>query len=972
MKYLQLIIALSLASLPATALAQQDDGSAQEGPAQQQAGAARLTKAPELLEAPEADYTQEAVDAGIEGAVQLELTISATGEVTKVEVLSGLGYGLDEAAVAAAKKFVFSPAEVNNQPAAVSLNFAIDFSLPIMSAIFRGRLVELETDAIIDDATVGIEYQGDEYDPAPRAQMSVKEDGSFSFEGVPPGTYRVDLSAPGYPDRAEIVELGSGDEVEVAYRFTKAPVNLRGEIRESGTRTPLAGIEVRVIDANTNEELSTEYSDADAIFSFRDLAPGKYRLIFGADGYETFSEEVEVKEGEVTGGVFYLRAEYYDEFTVKTTARREETEISRKRIELDELRRIPGTGGDAVRVVQNLPGVARPSYVSGSLIVRGASPEDTKVFLQGDSIPLVFHFLGGPAVISSEMLEAVDFYPGNFSTYYGRATGGIVALRTRSPREDRFHGFAEVDLIDATAQFEGPITENLSFALSARRSYIDTVLPVLAPEELTDQVTVSPRYYDYQGWLTWRANKENKLELFLYGSDDTVATIFDDDDGPIGNADVQIEGLSFSQLFHRGQLRWEWKPANEAIENEALVSFGLNRAGFDLAENLYFFADYYQTQVRNDLKINVADNLNLRVGADLQFGNVDYRLEVPRQDADPGRGNGATGAEGGGPGGFAISKNGIITQQSAPLLQPAFYIEANYKPIEALKLTPGVRIDHYGDIARTSVSPRFSTRLKLNDELLLKGGVGLFTQPPLPNESDKELGNPNLDFESAIHYALGAEWRPLEYLEVDTTLFYRSMFDLVDSTNAVVENAQGEVENLLLDNNAKGRAYGLELMVRHRPQNNLFGWVAYTLSRAERFNQKTESYDLFRYDQTHILSLVAGYNLPFQIDISGRFRLVTGSPYTPIAGAVWDADQDRYQAVYGTPLSARKATFHQLDVRIDKKFVFDSFILGAYIEVLNAYNAVNEEGRANNFNYRESGPVPGLPIIPTLGVNGRF
>jgi len=970
MKYLQLIIALSLVSLPGTALAQEDAPSQDQGA--QQDGGARLTKAPELIEAPEAEYTQAAVDAKIEGSVQLELTVSATGEVTKVTVLSGLGYGLDESAVEAAKRFVFSPAEVNNLPATVSLNFAIDFSLPIMPASFKGKLVELESGQLISDATVAIEYQGDEYDPAPRAAMSVKEDGSFSFEGVPPGTYSVALSAPGYPDRTEQVELGSGDAVEVAYRFTKAPVNLRGEVRESGTRAPLAGIEVRLSDAQTGEEIATEYSDGDAIFAFRDLPPGTYKLVFQAEGYEPFNQDVQVKEGEVTGGIFYLRAEYYDEFTVKTTAQREEAEISRKRIELDELRRIPGTGGDAVRVVQNLPGVARPSYVGGSLVVRGAAPEDTKVFLQGDNIPLVFHFLGGPAVISSEMLEAVDFYPGNFSTYYGRATGGIVALRTRSPRQDRFHGFAEIDLIDATAQFEGPVTENLSFALSARRSYIDTVLPLLAPDELSDQVTVSPRYYDYQAWLTWRATKEHKLELFIYGSDDAVATVFDDEDGPIGNADVQISGASFSQLFHRGQIRWEWKPANQPVENEVLVSFGLNRAGFDLADNLYFFADYYQTQIREDFKINAADNLNIRIGADLQFGNVDYQLQVPRQDADPGRGNGSDGGGGGGPGGFAVSPNGVITSQSAPLLQPAFYLEANYKPIDALKLTPGVRLDYYGDIARTSASPRFSARYTLTDEILLKGGVGLFTQPPLPNESDKTLGNPNLNFESAIHYALGTEWRPLEYIEVDATLFYRDMMDLIEGTTDVQQNSQGEIEQVLLNNGGKGRAYGLELMLRHRPQNNLFGWVAYTLSRAERFNNDTDSYDLFRYDQTHILSVVAGYNLPYQIDISGRFRLVTGSPYTPVSGAVWDADEDRYRAIYGEMLSARKSTFHQLDVRIDKKFVFDSFILGAYIEVLNAYNAVNEEGRSYNYNYRESGPVPGLPIIPTLGVNGRF
>jgi TonB family protein len=980
MKYWLFAAMISVAAMPSAALAQQDGPPSDEQPSEeqptdeqapqqpQQNGAARLTKAPALIESAQAEYTQEAVDARVEGAVNLRLTISATGEVTKVEVLKGLGYGLDEAAVRAARQFVFSPAEVNNQPAAVTLDFAIEFSLPLMPATFKGKLVELESGAAIADATVAIEYLGDEYDPAPRAKMSVEADGTFSFENVPPGKYRVDLSAVGYPDRSETVELGSGDAVQVTYRFTKAPVNLRGEVREAGTRTPLAGIEVRLLEAESGEEVRTTFTDSDATFAFRDLKPGSYQLVFNADGYEPFNTEVVVEKGEVTGGTFYLRAEYYGEYTVKTTARREQTDISRKRIELDELRRIPGTGGDVVRVVQNLPGVARPSYVSGSLIVRGAAPEDTKVFLQGDAIPLVFHFLGGPAVISSEMLEAVDFYPGNFSVYYGRATGGIVALRTRSPRDDRFHGFVEIDLIDATAQIEGPISEDFSFALSARRSYIDALLPIFAPEELTDQVTVSPRYYDYQSWLTWRASEENTLELFVYGSSDEIATVFDDEDeGPRGNANVQISGASFSQLFHRGQVRWAWDPTAEPIENEMLLSFGVNSAGFDVAENLYFFADYYQTQFRNDFRISASDDLKLRVGADIQLGTVDYQLRIPRQDVDRGSDYGGDGN-----GRFVMSPDGVIADRSAPLMQPAVYAEATYEPIESLQLIPGIRADYYGAIGRTSVSPRFTTRFALTDRVTLKGGVGLFTQPPLPHESDETLGNPDLTFEKAIHYALGSEWRPLDYLEVDATLFYRSMYDLVETTSAVTTNEEGEAENLVFNNAGEGRAYGLELMLRHYPQDHFFGWLAYTLSRAERFDPVDQEYHLFRYDQTHILTLVAGYNLPWQIDISGRFRLVTGSPYTPISGAVWDADQDDYEAVYGTPLSARSATFHQLDVRIDKKFVFDTFILGAYIEVINAYNATNEEGRDYNFDYSKSAPVSGLPIIPTLGVNGRF
>ncbi len=962
MKRLSWILMLVVLGAPTAAFAQQ--GGDQKSDGQQQN--VRLTKAPKLIKQAQAEYTDEAVKNRIEGPIKLRLTISATGKVTKVEVLKGLGYGLDEAAVAAAKQFVFTPAEVNNQPAPVTLDFTIDFSLPAMPATFKGKLVDVDNNQPLAGAKITIQYVGKDYDPAPSASMTTEDDGSFTFSDVPPGMYRVELRQPGYKDRDEQVKLGSGETVEVTYRFSKSPINLRGEVREAGTRKPLPGVEVRLLEPKKGKELRKTFTDSDAKFAFRGLDPGTYRLVFEADGYEPFNSTEKVVEDEVTNGTYYLRAEYYDEYTVKTTTRREQRAVNRERIDLKELRRVPGTGGDVVRVVQNLPGVARPSYVSGNLIVRGAAPQDTKVFLQGDSIPLVFHFLGGPAVVSSEMLQGVDFYPGNFSAYYGRATGGIVALRTRSPRQDRFHGFAEVDLIDATAQFEGPVSDTVSFALSARRSYIDTLLPIFAPAELTKQVTVSPRYYDYQGWLTWRPSHENKVEAFLYGSDDQLATLFDSST-PRGNANVQVTGVSFDQLFHRGQLRWEWTPHGEPIKNTLFASFGLNRVGFDAAENLYFYADYYQSQVREDLQIQAAKNLHLQLGADLQFGNVKYQLQVPRNTG--GRGGGSARGDTEDP---VLSQNGFVADESRPVMQPGFYLEGEYKPVESLKLIPGLRLDYYGAIGRTSISPRLATRWKVSDDVTLKGGVGLFTQPPLPNESDRAFGNPDITFEKAMHYAVGSEWRILDYLELDSTLFYRDMSDIVTSTSDVRTDSNGNAQLVKYDNSGKGRAYGLEVLLRHYPQHRFFGWLAYTLSRAERWDPVKKLYAPFRYDQTHILTLVAGYNLPYNIDISSRFRLVSGSPYTPVVGSVWDADQDHYRPVYGSELSARHGTFHQLDLRIDKKFIYDTFIIGAYVDVLNVYNATNEEGTDYNYNYRKSAPVPGLPIIPTLGVNGRF
>lgn len=912
---------------------------------------------PALIEDRQAEYTDEAVEARVEGQVVLELVIDASGEVREVKVVEGLGYGLDEAAVAAARQFRFRPATVDGEPTPVALNFAIRFSLPIMPATFEGRLADPETGEGIEGARVVIEGVGEGFgEEPPLASTRTDSDGRFRIEEMPPGQYQVRLRVEEYSDFETDIELVDGQTTEVEYSLPKELENLTGLIREAGTRTPLAGMDLALLEPETGETVREEFSRRGGEFGFRGVPPGEYLLRVSGSEYFTASFEVEIVAGEVTEGTFYIRAEGYDEFTVRTTAERERAEVNRQTVQLEEVRRIPGTGGDVVRVVQNLPGVARPSFVGGQIIVRGSAPEDTKIYLEGDEIPLAFHFLGGPAVLNTEMVSAIDFYPGNFSARYGRATAGVIDIQTRSPQTDRFHGFAEIDLLDASAIVEGPINENWSFAIAGRRSYYDLFLPPIL-EALESDVFVAPSYYDYQSWTTYRSDSGNhKLELFIYGSNDRLELLLADD-SPEGDANIQTTGLDFDNSFHRGQVKWTWTPEELPVESTLMGSFGVNSFGLEFSEDLFFLLDYYTSYVRQDTRFEIAEELTLRAGIDARFGNVLYSFAIPEVDG-----------AGGGP---SFLGDAFGEERSTWELLPAVYTELDYKLFDRLTLVPGVRADYYGPVNEVSVSPRFSTRFEFTDELLAKGGVGFFTQPPLPGETEEDFGNPEITYEKAMHYALGAEWRPRDYLELDTTLFYRDNYDLVSSTDAETIDEEGNREPVVLDNDGEGRAYGWEVLLRHYPRNNFFGWVAYTLSRSELLNRDDE-WVPFNFDQTHILTLVAGYNLPWNLDVSARFRLVTGNPDTPVVGAAFDADSDSYSPIRGPRNSIRSATFHQLDLRVDKTFIFDTWRLAAYLDVSNVYNAVNQEGTRYNFDYTDSEPLRGLPILPTLGVSARF
>ena len=117
-------------------------------------------------------------------------------------------------------------------------------------------------------------------------------------------------------------------------------------------------------------------------------------------------------------------------------------EVTKRTLEQREIDRIPGTNGDALRSLQNLPGVARPPGLAGLLIVRGSAPQDTQYFVDGTPVPIVYHFGGLSSVVPTEMLDQIDFYPGNFSTQYGRAMGGVVDVGLLNPKSDRLHGMA--------------------------------------------------------------------------------------------------------------------------------------------------------------------------------------------------------------------------------------------------------------------------------------------------------------------------------------------------------------------------------------------------------------------------------------------------------------------------------------------------------------------------------------------------
>jgi hypothetical protein len=247
----------------------------------------------------------------------------------------------------------------------------------------------------------------------------------------------------------------------------------------------------------------------------------------------------------------------------------------------------------------------------------------------------------------------------------------------------------------------------------------------------------------------------------------------------------------------------------------------------------------------------------------------------------------------------------------------------------------------------------------------------VFRQAPEPAQLLASYGNPDLDLERSVQNVVGVEQRLAARVLLDVQAYWNLRDRLVASTSATVLRGGRRVP-AVYDNSGTGRAYGLEVLLRHDVTEHLYGWLAYTLSRSERLDPATGQYSPASYDQTHNLVLVASYRFDGGWETGLRFRLTTGRPQTPVLGSTLDADTGLYRAATGPAGSARGPVFQQLDLRAEKTWTLQTWRLAAFLDVQNVYNAENPEAQLWDYRYGRSAPLRGLPVLPSLGLRASF
>jgi hypothetical protein len=617
----------------------------------------------------------------------------------------------------------------------------------------------------------------------------------------------------------------------------------------------------------------------------------------------------------------------------------------------EELVRIPGARGDALTTIRNLPGVANVQAAGagpGMLVIRGAAPEDSKISVDGTEVPLAYHFFGLQSIIPSEFIDSIEFQPGGFGVEEGRATGGLIDIKTRSNEVDRVTGFAELSFINVAGFVQGPVSRRhrLHFSAGLRRSTIDLLLPLVLPDDLDLSFVTAPQYCDAQLRLDWRPRAHHHLSMFGMLSYDLMSLVSEE----INPNEPLLTG-KFDNEMGFDRLITSWRYRRGPIDSGLTLAVGTGSARLEIGSDRHITVDGVQGELREDAAVSLGPRLTLRGGAELRYQRGDVDVLMPPLPAEGSGGlSSFSTAE-------PVAYRADTTNHTA-----GAYLSARLAPAGGTAITTGLRVDYFDRIGATTWLPRVAVEQALPAGWKLRAALGAYSRPLQGDEAVATY----LDPELATQYVLGAERSLAPNTLATASAFYTDRRQLVvqDATLLGTDPIHAWV------NRGFGRSFGAEGLIRVK-RADLFGWIAYTWSRSDRIDGPDQARRLFDFDQTHNLIAVASYQRGAW-SFGARWQYNTGAPLTPVVGHLFVADLGIYLPVLGEINSDRIEAGHQLDLRVDRRFRFDHVALSAYLDVTNAYLHPRTLGYRYNFDYSEQEAIRELPILPALGVRGTF
>ncbi|APR83766.1 TonB family protein / TonB-dependent receptor [Minicystis rosea] len=811
--------------------------------------------------------------------------------------------------------------------------------------------VAISATGTVDDAVV-MESAGPAFDAA--ALAAVKQ---FVFEP------------------AEIDDKPGPVKILYKYTFTlkpEAPTTavFDGVVRTRKSKKPIAGATVEL---DSGQKATT---DAAGRFHVDGVPPGTHAVSLAGEKLTALRTEETFEAGKKLDATYEIEEQEEtpagtkdaDDLEIVVTAPPLRKQVVSTEVTADQARRVPGTQGDVLKVVENLPGVARSTVGSGALVVWGAAPENTRVYIEGVRVPRLYHDGGLRSVVHSDLVRAVDLAPGGWGAGYGRALGGLVTVDLRPLDEPGFHGSIAADAFDGSGSVRAALGDKVNVAVAVRKSWLDALLPLFTKRDISSLFPV-PRYGDGAARLSYKISPRATVEVGGLVSADAT-------DRATASADP-AQRKSESRRLTWGRVYARYRHETESGVVTITPSFGADaqsltsRFGGTPAE---LSSDSWIFGLRTTWRGRVAPWLVVTAGLDAEA--VSAKLARTGSVTEPPR-EGDVRVFGQAPV-DQINADAwhVVTLSAAPFVEGDIALAG-----DRLHIIPGLRIDPYAvsGSRRTPVEgatpsvgfltgepliePRLAVTFDASTRVRLKAAYGRYHEAPRAEDLSAVFGNPLLGPSRADHFLAGARFRVTETISVEATGFYTVSADL-----AARSTLPAPLLAEALEPTGAGRSYGVQLLVRKELTEKLFGWLSYTASRSERRDYDGGRWRLFDYDQTHVLTALASYQIGLGFEVGARFRVATGFPRTPVTSAYYDARTDTYQPIFGTQGSARIPPFIQLDLRASKRFTIGRTELEAYLDVQNVTNRQNAEEIVYTRDYTKQGNINGLPILPSLGV----
>lgn len=789
---------------------------------------------------------------------------------------------------------------------------------------------------------------------------------------------------------------------------------LKGQVLELGTKKGIPFVSVVYL-----EEKQKVYTDKDGNFQIKVNRSQPFSIIIRAPGFKLYRHTFYKLPGQdlkivlnylsVRGGALEVKAD------------REHQKVSRLVISKEEIDLTAGSFGDSLGVLNALPGINRSSGITGSrggpfgnLVIRGARHYSNRYYI--DDVPLIFPQHAGfmHATIANEMIGKMVVYSSSSPAEYGEITGAIIEYKTID-KISEFQGNVGMSFISFNSFVGGPIHIHQAqgdgdnseqdagasnyghWAAAARVGYWNLLLP-----KITDSPYNYPEYFDYQlkGEVFLSSKGKHSIGVLFFGNQDRYDMRNENSDE---YEDKEISEEGADPNFAGIDVNLKYMSHSQSI-------FLNSRFNDRLSHRLVFYHAYAENIIENDIPLVptlethvtanpsiiglkdklrweiLPDIMEVRTGLDLNYyilrGNGSYpELADPTdsfKNIDYGDESLFKQTE------FDLTaKNTVI----------GYYLEDKVT-VWNFTLLPGIRIDHLDRINKTVYDPRGLISYEFPWEMILSVAGGLYHSFPQTNallfldNSDRQSVpfNTELKPEESIQRSVAVE----QNFKGSVASYVIRVEGFMNDFDKLVENdpALSGVEEFSYRSTGEAKTRGFEVMVKKdlKKGSGFYGTLSYTYTDAKyrsNLSQDPEGDKFIRaeWELRHALKLSSGFRffwLDLQHDITLRFDLLSGSPYTPIVGSV-DTGDGRYYPIYGDLNGKEFDLLHRLDLRYTNTNKTSWGQVRWYIEIINVYGYKPKDQQKWRYDQAYSSSNPELisnpnnfDLIPIFGVEVVF